>query len=100
MVRVRAAGRTGVDHITAEASRQWRIAAIEAESFRETGLRSDVVTLFQGGRYDPCTYRTDTDLGLVFAPEHAAAYFGDAAANFTFSRSAFDVAFRRAYERR
>src|SRR5881394_2386564 len=42
----------GMSDADALAAPRKEIAAIEAESTRATGLRSDVVTLYQGGRYN------------------------------------------------
>ena len=47
------------------------IADIERESLEKTGLRSDVVTLYQGGEYWLYRYKKYTDVRLVFAPEAA-----------------------------
>ena len=44
------------------------IAAIERESLEKTGLRSDVVTLYQGGEYWLYRYKKYTDVRIVFAP--------------------------------
>ena len=50
------------------------IAAIEAESLKATGMRSDVVTLYQGGQYNLYRYKKYTDVRLVFVPEFQAAF--------------------------
>jgi hypothetical protein len=52
------------------AARRAVIAQIESESQQKTGLRSDVVTLYQGGEYWLYRYKKYTDVRLVFAPEH------------------------------
>ena len=52
------------------------IARIEKESAEKTGLRSDVVTLYQGGLYHLYRYKKYTDVRLVFAPEGDVAHFG------------------------
>ena len=51
-------------------------ADIERESLQKTGLRSDVVTLYQGGEYWLYRYKKYTDVRLVFAPEQQTAFFG------------------------
>ncbi len=57
------------------AARKTVIAAIERESEKATGLRSDVVTLYQGGEYWLYRYKKYTDVRLVFAPEAADRLF-------------------------
>jgi hypothetical protein len=85
---------------TAEAQRARRavMSTIEQESAQKTGLRSDVVTLFQGGEYHLYRYKKYTDVRLVFAPEVAIAFFGGDPDNFEYPRYDLDVAFFRAYE--
>jgi hypothetical protein len=82
----------------AAAARRAVIAAIEKESQDATGLRSDVVTLFQGGAYHLYRYQRYTDVRLVFAPDAQAAAFGGDPDNFEFPRYCLDFAFFRAYE--
>src|SRR5262249_35468037 len=74
------------------------IAEIEKESFEKTKLRSDVVTLYQGGQYHLYRYKKYTDVRLVFAPEQQIAFFGGDPDNFEFPRYNFDVSFFRVYE--
>jgi len=74
------------------------IAAIEDESLKKTGLRSDVVTLYQGGEYWLYRYKKYTDVRLVFAPEEQAAFFGGDPDNFTYPRHDIDMALFRVYE--
>src|SRR5262245_32585723 len=80
------------------AARRAAMSAIEIESFDKTGLRSDVVTLYQGGAYHLYRYKKYTDVRLVFAPEEKIASFGGDVDNFEFPRFGFDVSFFRAYE--
>ncbi|HEX8845096.1 MAG TPA: S46 family peptidase [Pyrinomonadaceae bacterium] len=79
-------------------ARRAAISDIEAESLKSTGLRSDVVTLYQGGRYNLYRYKKYTDVRLVFAPEFQAAFFGGDPDNFNFPRFNIDMALVRVYE--
>ncbi len=82
----------------AVAARRAVMAAIEKESMDKTGLRSDVVTLFQGGKYHLYRFKKYTDVRLVFAPEQQIAFFGGDPDNFEYPRFDLDVCFFRAYE--
>jgi len=74
------------------------IAGIERESLQKTGLRSDVVTLYQGGEYWLYRYKKYTDVRLVFAPEQQIAFYGGDPDNFTYPRYDLDMALFRVYE--
>ena len=80
------------------AARRKITAEIERESLQNTGLRSDIVTLYQGGEYWLYRYKKYTDVRLVFAPEEQAAYFGGDFDNFTYPRYCLDMALFRVYE--
>lgn len=79
-------------------ARQAAMAQIEKESLDKTGLRSDVVTLYGGGRYHLYRYKKYTDVRLVWAPEAASAFFGGDADNFEYPRYCLDVTLFRVYE--
>ena len=74
------------------------IAAIEKESKEKTGLRSDVVTLYQGGVYHLYRYKRYDDVRLVFAPEQQIAFYGGDPDNFEYPRFDLDICIFRAYE--
>jgi hypothetical protein len=90
-----AAGASDADALTA---RRAEITKIEAESAKATGLRSDLVTLYQGGQYNLYRYKKYTDVRLVFVPEFQAAFFGGDPDNFNFPRFNIDMALVRVYE--
>jgi len=80
------------------AARKDVMAQITRESEQKTGLRSDVVTLYQGGEYWLYRYKKYTDVRIVFAPEQQIAYFGGDPDNFTYPRYDLDMALFRVYE--
>ena len=96
--RVQGAVTPGMPAADAFAARRKVMAEIEKESLAATGLRSDVVTLHQGGLYHLYRAKKYTDVRLVFAPEQQIAFFGGDADNFEFPRYNLDVCFFRAYE--
>ena len=83
---------------TALKARKAETAKIEKESLDATGLRSDVVPLYNGGEYWLYRYKKYTDIRLVFAPEQQIAFFGGDPDNFTFPRHDLDMALFRVYE--
>ncbi len=96
--RVNAAVKGGGDPAAAEKARRAVINTIEKESLDKTGLRSDVVTLYNGGVYNLYRYKRYTDVRLVFAPEKDAAFFGGDPDNFEYPRYDLDICFFRVYE--
>ncbi|QNI32671.1 S46 family peptidase [Alloacidobacterium dinghuense] len=96
--KVQAAVKPGSSDEDAFKARNAAIAAIEADSLKATGLRSDVVTLYQGGEYWLYRYKKYTDVRIVFAPEDQAAFYGGDPDNFTYPRYDLDMALFRVYE--
>jgi len=96
--RVTNAVKTGMTSDQASIARNAAIAAIEKESKDKTGLRSDVVTLYQGGAYHLYRYKRYDDVRLVFAPEQQMAFFGGDPDNFEYPRYDLDICLFRVYE--
>jgi hypothetical protein len=96
--RVAAAVQSNMSSADAQKARRAVMSTIEQESTQKTGLRSDVVTLFQGAEFHLYRYKKYTDVRLVFAPEVAIAFFGGDPDNFEYPRYDLDVCFFRAYE--
>jgi hypothetical protein len=96
--QVQAAVKPGQSAAEAQLARRAVINTIEKEQFEKTKLRSDVVTLFQGGQYHLYQFKKYTDVRLVFAPEKDIAFFGGDPDNFEYPRYDLDVCFFRVYE--
>src|SRR5437867_6434030 len=96
--RVNGAVKPGMTNDQASSARNAAIAAIEKESKDKTGLRSDVVTLYQGGAYHLYRYKRYDDVRLVFAPEQQMAFFGGDPDNFEYPRYDLDICLFRVYE--
>lgn len=74
------------------------IDSLEAAEGKATGLKIQVVKLFNGGRYSLYEYKTYNDVRLVFSPEAAMGYFGGDYDNFTYPRYDLDCNFFRVYD--
>jgi len=96
--RVNAAVKSGMAGEQAANARKAVIAAIEKESKNKTGLRSDVVALYQGGAYHLYRYKRYDDVRLVFAPEQQIAFYGGDPDNFEYPRYDLDICIFRVYE--
>jgi hypothetical protein len=96
--RVMGAVKPGMDSAASEKARRAAINNLEKESSDKTGLRSDVVTLYNGGEYHLYGYKKYTDVRLVFAPPKAIAFFGGDPDNFEYPRYDLDICFFRVYE--
>jgi hypothetical protein len=96
--RVRGAEKTGQNPAESAEAREKFIASLEKESTEQTGLRSQVVSLYAGGLYHLYRFKTYTDIRLVFAPEYDMAFFGGDPDNFTYPRYDLDITLFRVYE--
>jgi hypothetical protein len=96
--RVNAAVAPGLSDEAAFKARRAAMAAIEKESLDQTGLRSEVITLYQGGQYHLYRYKKYSDIRLVFAPEEQIAFYGGDPDNFEYPRFDLDICLFRAYE--
>ena len=96
--RVNSAVKSGMSSDAAAGARRNAIAQIEKESKEKTGLRSDVVTLYQGGAYHLYRYKRYDDVRLVFAPEQQIAFYGGDPDNFEYPRFDLDICIFRVYE--
>ncbi len=80
------------------AERKAVMAAIEKESTEKTGLKSEVISFYNGGEYWLYRFKRYNDVRLVFAPEEQIAYYGGDYDNFTYPRYCLDITFFRVYE--
>lgn len=96
--RVNSAVPAGATGDAAASARRKIMAEIEKESLDKTGLRSDVVTLYQGGAYHLYRFKKYTDIRLVWAPEQQIAFFGGDPDNFEYPRYCLDATLFRVYE--
>lgn len=95
--RVEAAAE-GLAPAEAGAARRKALTGIEDAAKEATGLHTEVVTLYQGGRYHLYSYKRFEDVRLVFAPEKNIAFFGGDNDNFEYPRYCLDATFLRIYE--
>src|SRR5438477_7060855 len=96
--QVNAAVKPGMSPEVAGKARENAIAQIEKESKDKTGLRSDVVTLYQGGLYHLYCYKRYEDVRIVFAPEQQMAFYGGDPDNVEYPRFDLDICIFRVYE--
>ncbi len=96
--RVNDAVKPDMSAADAQKARRGIINTIEKESLDKTGLRSDVITLYQGGEYHLYHYKKYTDVRLAFAPEQDIAFFGGDPDNFEYPRYDLDICLFHVYE--
>lgn len=96
--QVKAAVKPEMNPAQANVARRGAMATIEKDCAARTGLRCNVVTLYQGGQFHLYRYKKYTDVRLVLSPEFAIAFFGGDPDNFTFPRFDLDLCLFRVYE--
>jgi hypothetical protein len=75
-----------------------KIKEIEQSNSKESGMKCQVVTFYNGGQYSLYFYKSYNDVRLVFAPEDQAGFFGGDPDNFTYPRYNLDCTFFRVYD--
>ncbi len=96
--KVQSSVKTGASDKEAAEQRKVVIAGIEKESTEKTGLKSNVISFYNGGEYRLYRFKVYNDVRVVFAPEEQIAAFGGDYDNFTFPRHDLDITFLRVYE--
>jgi hypothetical protein len=96
--KVKAAIKPGMSPEEAFKARRAITAQIEKESLDKTGLRSNVISLYQGNQYHLYRFKRYTDVRLVFAPEQQIAFYGGDPDNFEYPRYDLDICLFRVYE--
>jgi hypothetical protein len=96
--RVEGAATKEMSVAEAASAKRKRTSEIEKEETEKSGMKCEMVTLYQGGRYHLYRYKRYTDVRLVFAPDKKAAFFGGDPDNFEFPRFDLDCAFFRVYQ--
>jgi hypothetical protein len=88
-------GKSGAE---AGIARRAVLAQLQKEIGEKSGLRADLVSLYNGAEYWIYSYKKFTDVRLVMAPEQQIAFYGGDPDNFTFPRYDLDMCFFRVYE--
>ena len=88
----------GLSTAEAGAAKRKAMSVVQDEAHQSTGLKCEVVPLYQGGRYHLYCYKHYTDVRLVFAPEQQIAFYGGDNDNFEYPRYDLDCCFFRIYD--
>lgn len=79
------------------ALRDAKLKVLKDEYEKETKLKCDVVSYYNGSLFFVQGFKTYNDVRLVFQPEENIAYFGGDPDNFTYPRYNLDCTFLRIY---
>ncbi len=96
--QIESAVKPGMSFAEAHEARRIAIGEIEEKVFSETGLKPQVVGLYNNTKYQLYKFKRYNDVRLVWAPEKQAGFFGGDKANFNYPRTALDGALFRVYE--
>jgi hypothetical protein len=75
-----------------------KINDIKEKYKKDTGLETEIVSLYNGAKYSLYGYKRYNDIRLVFSPETQMGFFGGDYDNFTYPRYNLDVNFFRVYD--
>lgn len=79
-------------------NREAKIAELETKYAKEAGLKCQIVSLYNGGKYAIYGYKRYEDVRLVFIPEPWIGEYGGDPDNFTYPRYDLDMALLRVYD--
>ncbi|MCU7493821.1 MAG: S46 family peptidase [Ignavibacteria bacterium] len=77
--------------------RDKKLKELKEQYEKETGLKCDVVSYYNGSLFFVQGFKVYNDVRLVFQPEENIAYFGGDPDNFTYPRYNLDCTFLRIY---
>lgn len=89
---------SGTTNEEKDANKKSAISEIEKRFKEETGLVTQVITFYNGGKYSLYGFKRYTDVRLVFVPDKSVGYYGGDPDNFTYPRYNLDCAFYRVYD--
>jgi len=78
--------------------RQKTIKELSKKLSDESGLRCDIISLYNGARFSAYYYKRYNDVRVVFVPELQIGFFGGDYDNFTYPRYCLDCSFFRVYD--